>query len=148
MGPGDNARTSRRANPSHLKDSCDRSTEPTLADIIVPNGGEIVVAVRVYVRSESHEGFVRPGFTAADLGDLRCLIATADRDEVRTAASAVLAFATGKSYTDCAAGTPYGEGWTRALVAAYRQGGTQAILTRAYRRPRSKSGGGDARQPA
>lgn len=136
MGPGDNARTSRRANPSHLKDSCDRSTEPTLADIIVPNGGEIVVAVRVFVRSESHEGFVRPGFTAADLGDLRCLIATADRDEVRTAASAVLAFATGKSYADCAAGTPYGEGWTRALVKAFREGGAQALAQREYRHSR------------
>lgn len=104
----------------------------------VRSGAEVIVSVAVRVPSHDEVAPSREDFTTGHARDLRHLIASDVSPEVRRAATAVLEFASGKSYAACAEATPYGVRWVRALVAAFREGGIEALLNREYRQPRNK----------
>lgn len=129
-----------RASRGLLKETSGRSTEPKITDVDVNEAAEILVTISVSVpRQEAGANAVR-GFTAAQIRELRRLASSASSPEVQRAAMAVLDFASGKSYRDCAQGTPYGEGWVRALVQAFRSGGADALKDRKYRKPWESQG--------
>lgn len=102
-------------------------------------GPEVIVRIGVALTFNELVAPQREAFSKAQVRDLRKLAhAAAAGPDVHLAAGAVLAFASGASYSASARGTPYGPGWVRGLVKAFHEGGVDALRDRPYRRPRRK----------
>jgi len=124
-----------RASRGLLKESPERSTKPRITDIEINEVAELLVTISVSVPERKTRTSAAHDFTLAQIRELRQLVSSATSPEVQRAARAVLDFATGKGYRECARATPYGEGWVRELVKAYRAGGADALRDRKYRKP-------------
>lgn len=124
-----------RASRGLLKETPERSTKPRITDIEINEVAELLVTISVSVPERKTRASAARDFTLAQIRELRQLVSTATNPEVQRAARAVLDFATGKGYRECARATPYGEGWVRELVKAYRAGGADALRDRKYRKP-------------
>lgn len=131
-------RTNCRAKAPLLKERSLCSTTPEVTGIVVNSATEVIVSIDIAVTTTDTPMRAQRDFSSAQIRDLSELAYSSTCPDVQRAATAVLEFARGKSYSDCAEGTPYGEGWVRALITAFRNGGVEALKNRKYRRPRQK----------
>lgn len=75
-------------------------------------------------------------FSKSQIADLRSLSETADSEDVRRAARALLRYAEGATMKEAVAPTPYGIGWLRGLREDVAEEGVGYLQEREYRAPR------------
>ena len=129
----------RRAASSDLKETAAYSTTPELRALEIRPDGRIVAALAVTLHAPNAASGTRAGFSAENLRELRMLVESDPRVEVRRAATAILHYALGGTLKASAAGTPYGVGWIRGLLKAIREEGIGALEARSYRQERRGS---------
>lgn len=129
-------------HPPTKTSDCATEGEPARAHIT--DNGRITLEWQVSWTSPKEDRDPRlDEFTRRQIGELRRMSETADRQEVRRAARALLRWATGRTHAEAVVPTPYGIGWLRALRDDVAEHGIAYLVERDYRAPRDDTAGAE-----